>query len=109
MRFYKDGEQEEIYKIFNEGGILYFIERTDTNQFFYEPFRIMFSHESYIPDRDIGWDNVINCGTLSGSFLTKEEAEKYNNFTQLGCRYCGHGSKSISTKVTEHEFVPKKT
>jgi len=105
-RFYEDGEMDEINRRFNEGGILYFIERTDTHQFFYEPLRMKTTADPYIPDEYVDWSDTIHfMMILSGGFLTKEAAEKENNFTECGCRYCGNGSKKIPTIVTEHEFV----
>ncbi len=106
-RFYKEEEQEQVHNRFNNGGVLWFIERTDTNQFFYEPLRIERSHDEFVPDSGVDWMDNISLFGLSGAFLTKEDAEKYNNFTQGGCRYCGNGSKKIPTKITEHIFGSK--
>lgn len=105
-RFYEDGELDEIHRRFKEGGILYFIERTDTNQFYYSPPIMTTSNDLFIPDRFTAWSESINLTTvLSGAFLTKERAEEENNFTECGCRYCGNGSNKIPTIVREHEFV----
>lgn len=108
-RFYEDGELDEIHRRFKEGGTLYFIERTDTNDFFYTPLVMTTSNDHFIPDRFTAWSDKINLTTvLSGGFLTRESAEKENNFTECGCRYCGNGSKKIPTIVSEHEFVGEK-
>lgn len=99
--------REEVYRIFNEGGILYFIERTDTNEYYYEPLRNTASNSPYIPDSNIAWSKTIDWFTLSGAFLSKEDAEEYQpKPTEGGCRYCHHGAIEIPTIITEHEFVP---
>lgn len=104
----KNEEMDEIYKRFNKGGILYFIERTEKNQFYYKPLNLKTSADEYTPDQGIDWsDTIHSMMILSGGFLTKEDAEKENSFTTGGCRYCGHGSTIIPTIVTEHEFVPE--
>ena len=105
-RFYQKGEFEEIYQRFNEGGILYFIERKDTNQFYSERMLMMNTSHANHPDEEVEWlDSLGGIFGLSGAFLTKEDAEKHNHFTQGGCRHCEHGSTKIPTIVTEHEFV----
>lgn len=104
-RYFKDGEQEEINKRFDNGGILWFIERTDTNQFFYEPLLLKSSNDPFVPDENTGWSNTLTHYNLTGAFLNKEDAEKYDTFTECGCRYCGNGATKIPTKITEHEFV----
>ena len=102
--------KKEVYKRFNEGGILYFIERTDTNKFLYEPLRTETTADLYIPDVNVEWTDNINLLTLSKVFLTKEDAEKNKpKLSQGGCRYCEHGSKPIPIEITEHEFVATHT
>lgn len=100
---------DEISRRFKEGGALWFIQRTDTNQFWYQPFRMRTTAHRHEPDEHVAWADAIHLMMiLLGGFLTKEDAEKYNNFTESGCRYCGHGSHKISTIIIEHEFIGEK-
>jgi len=112
MRYFEDGQIEEVYKRFDEGGILYFIKRTDTNQFFYTPMHIGFVHDYRGPDSNVGWeDSIGSLNSRSGAFLTREDAEEkaemWGGFTQGGCRHCGNGSEPIPTIVIENEFKKK--
>ena len=92
----------------NEGGILWFIERTDTNEFLWFNLRVF--------DRDfnrrenetyINWSKEAGVFPMTCAYLTKEDAEKNcPELTEGGCQHCGHNSKKIPTIVTEHEFIP---
>jgi hypothetical protein len=103
---------EEVYRRFDQGGILYFIERTDTNQFLLNPLSGGYkSHQEYIPDSDVGWSDDISFFNLSEAHLSEEYAKEFGktNLTEGGCRYCHNNAKQIPIKITEHEFVAPKT
>lgn len=111
IRIYDKDEMNEVFRRTEEGGILYFIERTDTNEFAYSESRPN-SGMSNHPDfgmSDTRWTNDVSFFKMgTGMFLTKEAAEKCNGiFHEDGCPFCGNGSKEIPTIVTEHEFVRK--
>ena len=106
-RIYNEEEHEEIYKRTQEGGIVYLIERTDTNEYAYEEMLGMQRSDNFKLPR-ILWVNHLNSFGMVGSmFLTKKDAEKINKggFREGGCHCCGHGSKEIPTIVTEHEYL----
>ena len=108
FRIYETEEIDKILKIKNEGGILYLIERTDTNEYAYskakpDSFRTNSPNFGMV---DVLWTKEINEFHLyTGMFLTRQDAEKYSNLTEDGCRFCGNGSKKIPTVITEHEFI----
>ena len=97
---------EKCLDIYQNGGVLWLIERTDTNEFCYKELKMWQSnkpetwHDTYLWSKEIGFFHVF--------FLTKEDALKgldYMDLRQGGCHCCGHGSKAIPTEITEHEFV----
>ena len=103
-------EFDEIYRRIDKGGVLYLIERTDTNQYAYSESLpdSSLSNSPNFGQSYIIWANDVSISFFmaTGMFLTKGEAEKYNEgFTEGGCHCCGHGSTKIKTIVTEHEFV----
>lgn len=107
-------ETEYIKKcldIFQEGGVLWLIERTDTNEFLQKKLKMWQSNkpdtwlDTFLWSKNIGFFNVF--------FLTKEDAEKelqspFMRLTEGGCHCCGHGSTEIPVAITEHEFVGSK-
>ena len=104
IRTFEKEEQEEIFRITQEGGVLFLIERIDTNEFCTtEPYVGITPHE---PLPKTKWDARIGYFIGTEMFLTKEDAKKHNKgFREGGCECCGDGSKEIKTKVTEHEFI----
>ncbi len=102
-RIYNEKQTEEVYKRFMKGGTLWFIERTDTNCFLFEPITLN-THSHLPPIGKIEWAETISIFILSGAFLTKGDAEIHSNLTEGGCSCCGHGSKPIPIKITEHLF-----
>lgn len=103
---------DEVHNRHENGGILWFIKRTDTNQFLRKNINFYHSsiHENTQPEFD--WNDEI-CGIfgLTMAFLSKKDAEKelrFANLTEGGCSCCGHGSKEIPIEITEHEFIPSK-
>lgn len=105
FRLFDEEEHEEIFKRVQEGGVLFLIERTDTNEFCYhERFCLVKSHD---PPPKTKWDARVDCLLGTEMFLTKEDAEKHKDgFREGGCERCGNGSREIPTIVSEHEFVP---
>ena len=103
MRFYKDGEQDKINKIFGEGGTLWFIEKPDTGEFFYTS---LFNIATSPAVNNGSWQTTLDWHTLTEAYLTEEEAlERAAAITTGGCSCCGHGSEVVKTRVTEHEFI----
>jgi len=99
----------ELSRIRDEGGILWFIERTDTNKFL--RLSLGFFDGGAHSERNtdmVNWDDVVGAFPMTHAYLTKEDAEKNipTEMTEGGCRHCGHKSKAIPMIVTEHEFVP---
>ena len=105
-------EREYINKcldVYQNGGILWLIERTDTNEFCYKKMKMWQSnkpetyHDIYLWSKDIYFFHVF--------FLTKEDAEnelKFMNLNEGGCHCCGNGSTAIPIEITEHEFLLRK-
>ena len=105
-------EEEYIKKCldaYKNGGLLWLIERTDTNEFCYKQLKMWQSNkpetwrDTFLWSKDISFFHVF--------FLTREDAEKelqenmFMRFTEGGCHCCGHGSTEIPTAITGHEFV----
>ncbi len=107
VRIYKINEQEEIYKIFSEGGTLWFIERPDTNEFFYRPPEVLEVHQmSAFPDGM--WTDNIDWHTLTEAYLTMADAvNAADSVTEGGCHCCGHGAEIIPTIAAKHEFTKR--
>ena len=99
---------DEVYSRYYSGGTLWFIERTDTNQFVhYNPFDIMERHSG---PQQPEWHDEIGRIHIFDAYLTKEDAEgqiEFYKFREGGCYCCGHGSTPIPTKATEHQFIPQ--
>ena len=101
---------DKVYGILEKGGILWLIERTDTNEFLIEKHNGLLESIQY--KRDIWTKQLPTIGemiftyTIKYYYLTKKDAENHNHgFSEGGCQHCGHRSKQIRTTVTEHEFV----
>jgi len=99
----------KCFDIYKNGGTLWTIERTDTNEFYcLIPKMGVSSRPETWKDTYI-WNKKISFVTIL--FLTKEDAEKelqenmFMRFTEGGCHCCGHGSTEIPIAITEHEFV----
>lgn len=98
---------DEVYKIFHEGGKLWIVERTDTNEFPVRDIGIRHTGRDQPPRRGQKWSKSISFQNLSYAFLKKEDAHPdILNFNEGGCLYCGHGHKVVPVELTEHEFVP---
>jgi len=110
FRIHEEKEMNEIFNRFNNGGVLWFFERTDTNEIYYENcFAMRHTHQYVHPDEDIRWGKTPDLVMLNFAFLTKEDAEKHKpKITVGGCRYCNHGSTDIPIDIVEHEFVKPK-
>lgn len=110
-----------ILKIMEYGGSLWVLERTDTHQFMIRDWPLKDNVEHIpIPTflQPIEWKDVfpeLSHGEY-GNFMmfnpedlypTKELAEKFapKELREGGCEYCGHGSKKIPIRLTEHEFI----
>lgn len=101
---------EELFRRFQEGGIIWLIERTDTHEFYYPSMspRIHVFGKGEIP-RYCQWHKEITMFVATSGFLTKEDAVKYSwmrDGFERGCPNCGYGG--IPTTITEHEFVSPK-
>ncbi len=97
---------EECLNRYQDGGLLWLIERTDTNEFCYKQLKTWQSNKSETWRPSFLWSKDISFFHMF--FLTKEDAEKelqFLNLTEGGCHCCGYGSTEISIIVTEHEFV----
>lgn len=98
---------EECVRRFNEGGTLWLIERTDTNEFYRAPTEphIHTFGKGY-NTRHCSWSKTIDVFIAVSGFLTEEDAKQFQ-FTrdgiEYGCSNCGYGGTPV--KVTEHEFV----
>jgi len=102
-RNYSAKEYDKILDIFLKGGILYFIEN-EKGELYYE--HLHFENPSPRLDEITGWaDKMHSVVAIQGAFLTREDAEKVNNFTEGGCRCCGNNAIKIPTIVTEYEFL----
>jgi len=89
------------------GGVLWLIERKDTNEFLFRHFQLQRTDRPY--QKWEAWKKDIDVLTIF--FLTKEDAEKelpFLNLLEGGCYCCGHGSKNVVVEITEHEFVGSK-
>jgi len=99
----------KCFEIYTKGGILWLIERTDTNEFCYKQMKMWQSNkpetwrDTFLWSKDISFFHVF--------FLTKEDAEEelqWMNLNEGGCHCCGHGSTKIPIEITEHEFILNK-
>lgn len=105
-----------VSNVMENGGTLWVVERTDTNQFLIEDIDLSIhtSSEPFNPFEDrVRWRDTIpqanDFGFSRQSFYpTKELAERFapKEITEGGCRCCGNGSKQIPLRLSEHEFVP---
>lgn len=107
---------EMVHNIMNNGGKLWVIERTDTNQFMVrtQDLRMRTSHDLPASFNPYEWQDVLpqmSDGLLfymtEDYYPTKELADKYapKEIREGGCSHCGNGSTLIPIKLTEHEFV----
>lgn len=111
-----------VLEIMEEGGSLWVLERTDTNQFMVRglDFRLHKSGEPFSV-HDYEWRDEFpslhkaEFGNMayfktSDLYPTKELAEKFapKNITEGGCRCCGNDSTNIPTVITEHQFINNK-
>lgn len=105
-----------VLDVMENGGSLWVVERTDTNQFMVRRsnFKIRSSNDPPASFNPIEWQD--NIPQYKGSFLnfltedfypTKELADKFapKEIREGGCKHCGNGSKKVPIKLTEHEFV----
>ena len=92
-------------EIFDKGGKLWLIERTDTHEFWHPDMRMKDTHDEYMPF----WSSSVGFATVvMSSYLTKEDAEDSIGWLQginYGCPKCGYGKTPVT--ITEHEFVPR--
>ena len=96
----------EINKRRYEGGVLWFIERTDTHEFLNFNVGVFDSDHSNNSQNLINWSSLVGVFPMTHAYLTIEDAkENIPELTEGGCRHCGNGSKKIPMVVTEHEFV----
>ncbi len=98
---------DELVRRFKEGGTIWLIERTDTNEFYYpdlSPHIHTFCKGD--SERHCQWHKEISIMVAAKGFLTKEDAEKYKwhrDGFERGCPNCGHGGVPVT--ITEHEFI----
>jgi hypothetical protein len=95
---------DKIYTTIENGGVLYAIERADTNKFLAPNLEMYVTNQSKL--RKERWNDSVSL--LCYLYLTEQDAKDellYLNLTEGGCNCCGHGSISIPVKITEHEFV----
>lgn len=109
MDYYNKKEYlSELERRFNEGGIIWLLERTDTNQFYLSDLspHVHTFGKGY-GARHCNWSNQIDLMVVLSGFLSKEDADKYGwclDGFERGCSNCGHGG--IPVKIADHEFVP---
>lgn len=110
MKPYEQKYIKEVSQRIDKGGVVWCIERTDTNKFLRLTIGFLDGGAGHSRNEShVNWDDVIGAFPATHVFLTKEDAEKHMpELTEGGCRHCGHGSTPIPTIVTEHEFVPSK-
>lgn len=105
-----------VQDVFNNGGTLWVVERTDTNQFLMKESALMGRPSMHdIPHilRKNKWvDQIPSASEIfmysrENFYPTKELAEKFSpkTITEGGCECCGNGSKEVPFILTEHEFV----
>lgn len=105
----REEEKEYVQKCFEvqqKGGILWLIERTDTNEYLCHNFEIQRTDRPTPPK--YYWSKSTDIMVVS--FLTREDVEeekKYMHLTEGGCRCCGNGSKELSTRISQHEWFNK--
>ncbi len=95
--------------ILEDGGTLWLIERTDTNEFCYRELKMWQSNKPETWSDSFRWSKHISFFHLL--FLTKEDAEdelKQINLREGGCSCCGHGAVDLPLAITEHEFIGRK-
>lgn len=98
---------------YENGGTLWVIERTDTNQFLVNKKGFHERYTNGVLDADKWYDTLpqLNNGFFYFStedyYPTKELAEKFapKELREGGCDCCGHGSVNIPIRLTEHEFL----
>lgn len=99
---------EEVYRRSEEGGKLYFIKRTDTNQYLYNPAigKGWRSNQEHIPDEDIAWSDELGFFNLSEAHLSRAYAKEFGKtkLTEGGCRYCHHKAKKIPITIVMQNF-----
>jgi len=109
MRFYKDREQDEIHRRYNEGGTLWFIEKVDTGMYHYIPVVDTTNVHSAASPFNGAWTNTIDWHTLTGAFLTEADATTVaETITEGGCDCCGSGSTPVITNIIDHTIVIQK-
>lgn len=101
--------RDECFNRFNNGGTLWIVERTDTNEFL-SP-NLEMSSANKLRSKPFVWAKKLTFMEAMVAYLTKEDAEKDLPFLLLregGCVCCGAGSTPIPVEIREHEFVPTK-
>jgi len=112
MRIGKDYSKEEYMKVLDikkNGGTLFLIERTDTNEFYYtmSAMNSSMSNSENFGKSHTCWSSEIVDVPFTAMYLTREDAEETNKVgfnDGTGCFTCGHGSNKLETIVTEHQF-----
>jgi len=97
---------EKCFELYQNGGTLWLIERTDTGEFLKKDLKIFNSADPSTFSPSYRWSNKVSVFTVF--FLSKADAEnelKYLPLTECGCQHCGNGSKPIPIKITDHEFL----
>jgi hypothetical protein len=108
---------KEVQNVIENGGVLYFIERTDTNEFAYEKpsLNSEFSSSPNYGSKDLVWMKEVSLFiglAFSLCYLTKEEAQEeldIRSWMEGGCHVCHNGGNKIPVEVTEHLFVTPTT
>ncbi len=97
---------EKTLDTYKKGGVLWLIERTDTNEFCYKEAKMWQSNKPETWHDTFLWSK--STSFFSVFFLTHEDAEKelqFMNLTEGGCHCCGHGSTKIPIAITALKFV----
>ena len=77
---------DEVYRIFEEGGTLWVVERIDTNEFPVRRIGIMNTSRNQPPRKGRKWSKTISFVNLPYAFLKKEDAHPdVLNFMEGGC------------------------
>jgi hypothetical protein len=97
---------EKCHDIYMNGGTLFMIERTDTNEFCHRKLNLSKSNEPSFGKKHYAWSKDISMFTLF--YLSKYDAEKELKFMNLQegqCDCCGRGGTVIPVNITDHLFI----
>lgn len=93
----EDNYMKNCIEIYTNGGILWLIERTDTNEFLYKEIKIWQSNKLESRLDTFNWNRDISFMHIF--FLNKEDAENELKYLFI--------DKNIPFAITEHLFINK--